>query len=102
MCCFRSHIAYFISFCTDFSFKHLVDFGKNASALAVTAMPPTNCMLYAVLDDPKGPVAARIRMEIPEDGKALVISAPIQAEGIHDLYLISDGDMKIYSWTVRE
>ena len=79
-----------------------VDFGKNASALAVTAMPPTNCMLYAVLDDPKGPVAARIRMEIPEDGKALVISAPIQAEGIHDLYLISDGDMKIYSWTVRE
>ena len=79
-----------------------VDFGKNASTLAVTAMPPTNCTLYAVLDDPKGPVAAKIRMDIPEDGKALVISAPIQAEGVHDLYLISDGDMKIYSWTVRE
>ena len=79
-----------------------VDFGKKASELVVTAMPPTNCTLYAVLDDPKGPVAAQIRMEIPADGKPLVFSAPIQAEGVHDLYLIADGDMKIYSWTVRE
>ena len=54
-----------------------------------------------LLDDPEGPVAARIRMAVPADAKPVVFSAPIAAEGVHDLYLITDGEMRLYSWTVR-
>jgi arabinoxylan arabinofuranohydrolase len=78
-----------------------VDFGSSASVLKVTAMPPTDCTLYAVLDDPDGPVASRVRVRLAEDEKPTAFSAPIQAEGIHDLYLISDGEMKLYAWNVK-
>ena len=78
-----------------------VDFGSSASTLKVTAMPPTDCTLYAVLDDPEGPVVSRVRIELAEDAAPAVFSAPIRAEGIHDLYLISDGAMKLYAWNVK-
>jgi arabinoxylan arabinofuranohydrolase len=78
-----------------------VDFGLSASTLRVTAMPPTDCTLYAVLDDPEGPVVSRVRIGLAENAAPAVFSAPIQAEGIHDLYLISDGAMKLYAWNVK-
>ena len=78
-----------------------VDFGAGASSLTVRAMPPTDCTLYAVLDDPEGPVVSEIRIEIPEGGDPASCSAPIAAEGVHDLYLISDGTFKLYSWIVK-
>ena len=78
-----------------------VDFGLSASTLRVTAMPPTDCTLYAVLDDPEGPVVSRVRIVLAEDAAPAVFSAPIRAEGIHDLYLISDGAMKLYAWNVK-
>ena len=64
-------------------------------------MPPTDCTLYAVLDDPEGPVVSRVRIELAEDAAPAVFSAPIRAEGIHDLYLISDGTIKLYAWNVK-
>ena len=79
-----------------------VDFGTEAASLSVTAMAPTDCTLYAVLDDPENPVVSQIRMEIPEDGKPAFFTAPIKAEGVHDLYLITDGPMKLYSWIVKK
>ena len=78
-----------------------VDFGSNASTLTVTAMAPTDCTLYAVLDNPDGPVVSEIRMEIPEGGKPANFTAPLQAAGVHDLYLVTDGAMKLYSWIVK-
>ena len=79
-----------------------VDFGTDAATLSVMAMPPTGCTVYAVLDDPEGPVVSQVRIDIPEDGKPAMFTAPIQAEGIHDLYLIADGPMKLYSWIVKK
>ncbi len=79
-----------------------VDFGSTAASLAVTAMAPTDCTLYAVLDNPEGPVVSRIRIELSAEVKPTVFRAPINAEGIHDLYLIADGTMKLYSWLVKE
>ena len=78
-----------------------VDLGPSASTLKVAAMPPTDCTLYAVLDDPEGPVVSRVRIVLAEDAAPAVFSAPIRAEGIHDLYLISDGAMKLYAWNVK-
>ena len=78
-----------------------VDFGTGASTLLVTAMAPTDCTLYAVLDQPEGPVVSQLRIELPGDVKPAVFRAPIQAEGVHDLYLITDGEMKLYSWQVK-
>ena len=78
-----------------------VDFGTGASTLLVTAMAPTDCTLYAVLDTPEGPVVSQLRIELPGDVKPAVFRAPIQAEGVHDLYLITDGEMKLYSWQVK-
>ena len=78
-----------------------VDFGSGASSLLVTAMAPTDCTLYAVLDNPEGPVVSQVRIELPGDVKPAVFRAPIQAEGIHDLCLITDGEMKLYSWQVK-
>ena len=78
-----------------------VDFGTSASTLKITAMGPTDCTVYAVLDDPENPVVSRVRIELPEGSKAAVFSAPIKAEGVHDLYLISDGDMTLYAWIVK-
>ncbi len=79
-----------------------VDFGTGAATLGVTAMPPSDCTLYAVLDDPESAVVSRIRLEIPEDGSPAFFSAPIKAEGVHDLYLVTDGPMKLYSWIVKK
>ena len=78
-----------------------VDFASGTSTLLVTAMAPTNCTLYAVLDDPEGPVVSQVHIELPGDVKPAVFRAPIQAEGVHDLYLITDGEMKLYSWQVK-
>ena len=78
-----------------------VDFGAGASTLTVTAMAATDCTLYAVLDDPENSAVSAVRMQIPEGGDPLKYSAPITAEGIHDLYLITDGPMNIYSWIVK-
>jgi len=78
-----------------------VDFGSGASTLKITAMAPTNCTVYAVLDDPEGPVVSQVRIELGEDAKPAAFSAPIQAEGIHDLYLIADGEMTLYAWIVK-
>ena len=79
-----------------------VDFGTGASALKVLAMPPTDCTLYAALDDPEGPAVSQLRITIPDDGEPASFSAPISAEGVHDLYLISDGTVKLYSWSVKK
>ena len=79
-----------------------VDFGTGATALKVLAMPPTDCTLYAVLDDPEGPAVSQLRITIPDDGEPASFSAPIRAEGVHDLYLISDGTVKLYSWSVKK
>ena len=78
-----------------------VDFGSGASALAVTAMPPCGCTVYAVLDDPEGPVVSEVRIDLPEGAEPAVFRAPFAAEGIHDLYLIADGPVKLYSWIVK-
>ena len=78
-----------------------VDFGTSASTLRITAMTPTDCTIYAVLDDPEGPVVSQVRIELPEGEKPAVFSAPIQAEGVHDLYLITDGEMTLYGWSVK-
>ena len=78
-----------------------VDFGEKASSLTVTAMAPTDCTLYAVLDDPEGPVAATVRIALPAGVKPRNFTAPVRAEGIHDLYLIADGEMTLYSWLVK-
>ena len=79
-----------------------VDFGTGATALKVLAMPPTDCTLYAVLDDPEGPAVSQLRITIPDDGEPASFSAPIRAKGVHDLYLISDGTVKLYSWSVKK
>ncbi len=79
-----------------------VDFGTEAATLAVTAMTPTDCTIYAVLDDPENPVVSQIRIQIPEDGQPASFSAPIKAEGVHDLYLITDGSMRLFSWIVKK
>ena len=79
-----------------------VDFGTEAAALAITAMAPTDCTVYAVLDDPDSSVVSQVRISIPDDGQPAAFSAPIRAEGIHDLYLITDGPMKLFSWIVKK
>jgi hypothetical protein len=78
-----------------------VDFASSASALCVTALPGSDCTLYAVPDDPAGPAASEIRIQIPEDGEASVIRAPLSLQGVHDLYLVSDGDLVLQSWIVE-
>ena len=77
------------------------DFGKGASVLSVTALGGTDCTVYAVLDDLKNPVAAKIRISLPEGAEPASFSAPIQAEGVHDIYLAADGPLAFTSWTVR-
>ena len=79
-----------------------VDFGTEAAALAITAMAPTDCTVYAVLDDPDSSVVSQVRIRIPDDGQPAAFSAPIRAEGVHDLYLITDGPMKLFSWIVKK
>ena len=79
-----------------------VDFGTGASKLSVTAMAPTDCTVWAVLDDPEGPAAAQIRIELPEGSRPAAFSAPFAAEGVHDLYLISDGPMALYAWSAKK
>ena len=78
-----------------------VDFGDHAASLVVTAIAPTDCTLYAVLDDPEGPVVSSIRIELPAEVKPKNFSAPIQAEGVHDLYLVTDGEINLYSWLIK-
>ena len=79
-----------------------VDFGTDATSLTVTAMAPTDCTLYAVPDDPEGPAAAQFRITIPEDGKPAFFTAPIDIKGVHDLYLITDGPVTLYSWMAKK
>ena len=79
-----------------------VDFGTEAAALAITAMAPTDCTVYAVLDDPDSSVVSQVRISIPDDGQPAAFSAPIRAEGVHDLYLITDGPMKLFSWIIKK
>ena len=64
-------------------------------------MAPTDCTLYAVLDNPEGPVVSRIPVRIAEEATAASFSSPIKAEGVHDLYLIAGGQVKLYSWIVK-
>ena len=78
-----------------------VDFGTGASSLKLTAMAPSDCTVYAVLDDPEGPVAAAIRVQLGEDQKPANFSAPFSAEGVHDLYLITDGPVRLFAWAVK-
>ena len=78
-----------------------VDFGSGASTLSVTAMAPTECTVYAVLDDPHSPAASEIRISLAEGAAPAAFRAPFKAEGIHDLYLIADGFMTLYSWLVK-
>lgn len=79
-----------------------VDFGSEAVSLTVTAMAPTECTLYVVPDNPEGPVAAQIRITIPEDADPAFFTVPVGIKGVHDLYLITDGPMKLYSWIVKK
>ena len=79
-----------------------VDFGSAASTLTVTAMPGTGCTVYAVLDNPEGPVVSRLTVSVPEDADPAFFTAPFKAEGVHDLYLITDGPMKLYSWIIKK
>ena len=78
-----------------------VDFGSGASALSVTAMAPSDCAVYAVLDNPDGPVVSEVRISLPADAEPAVFRAPLSVAGIHDLYLIASGNMKLYSWIVK-
>lgn len=78
-----------------------VDFGKGAAALSVTASSDAGCTLYAVLDTPEGPVAASIPID-PTGSEPALFSAPFHAEGIHDLYLISDGGFTLCSWSCQK
>ena len=79
-----------------------VDFGTGTATLSVTAMAPSDCTLYAVTDDPAGPAAAQIRITVPEDSQPANFRAPFHAEGVHDLYLVTDGPVKLYSWIVKK
>ena len=79
-----------------------VDFGSGASRLALTAMAPTDCTVYAVLDDPAGPAVSQVRIELAEGAKPAAFKAPITAEGVHDLYLIADGEMTLYAWSAKK
>ena len=79
-----------------------VDFSTEAASLAITAMAPSDCTVFAVLDNPDSPVVSRVRITVPEDGQPAVFSAPITAEGVHDLYLITDGPMKLFSWIIKK
>ncbi|MBR6707088.1 MAG: family 43 glycosylhydrolase [Clostridia bacterium] len=76
-----------------------VDFGEGKTEMTVTAMPGCACTMYAVLDDPEGEVACSVRLDAAED--AAQISAPFSAAGVHDLYLIFEGDAALLSWSVR-
>ena len=73
-----------------------VDFASGASALKVTARADAPCALYAVLDREDGPVAARI--PVPAGAEPAEFSAPLAAEGVHDLYLVMGGNLSLYTW----
>ena len=64
-------------------------------------MAPTDCTLYAVLDNPEGSVVSRISVRIAEEATAAAFSSPIKAKGVHDLYLIAGGQMKLCSWIIK-
>jgi len=78
-----------------------VDFGSSAAVLEVTAEGESTCTLRTVLDDPEGPAVSEIRLDLPEGAGPAVFSAPLSAQGIHDLYLIADGKITLRSWQVR-
>ncbi len=79
-----------------------VDFGTEAARLVIIAMPLSDCTVYAVLDDPESPVVSQVRISVPEGGEPASFSAPVKAEGVHDLYLVTDGPMKLFSWIVKK
>ncbi len=78
-----------------------VDFSSGTSEITVTAMPGCACTLYAVLDDPHGSVASCLRLDAAAGSGPVVFSAPFRAEGVRDLYLVSDGDLALLDWSVR-
>ena len=78
-----------------------VDFGSGTQTIKVTAIAPTECTLYAVLDDPKGPIAAQLSLEVPADAEETEFAAPFHAEGIHNVYLIIDGEVSLTTWHVE-
>ena len=79
-----------------------VDFGTEAAVLTVTTMAPTDCTVWAVLDNPNNPVVSQIRITVPENSEPASFSAPIEVEGVHDLYLVTDGPVKLYSWVISK
>ena len=74
------------------------DFGAGADSVTVTAKAPTACTLSFVLDAPDGPVAAQLTLEVPEGADPCAFTAPLRTEGVHDLYLVVDGDASLLSW----
>lgn len=78
-----------------------VDFSSSAKTLEVTAEGENSCTLYAVPDDPESAAVSEIRLDQPEGAGPAVFSAPVSAEGVHDLYLIADGKITLRSWQVR-
>ena len=78
-----------------------VDFGAGASSLSLTAMAPSDCTVRAVLDGPEGGAASEVRISLPEGAEPAAFRAPMKAEGVHDLYLVFGGDVKLYSWIVK-
>ena len=43
-----------------------------------------------------------VRITVPEDSQPANFRAPFHAEGVHDLYLVTDGPVKLYSWIVKK
>ena len=76
------------------------DFGSGSQTIAVTAIVPTACTLYVVLDDLKGPITAQLSLDVPADAEETEFTTPFHAEGVHDVYLIIDGEASLVSWHV--
>ena len=74
------------------------DFGVGADTLTVTALGPSACTLWVTLDAPDAPVAARLPIDLPEGAGPTPLTVPFQAEGVHDVYLIIDGEADLLSW----
>ena len=53
-------------------------------------------VMNAMLDREDGPVAARI--PVPAGAEPAEFSAPLAAEGVHDLYLVMGGNLSLYTW----
>ena len=74
------------------------DFGVGADTLTVTALGPSACTLWVTLDAPDAPVAAQLPIDLPEGAGPTPLTVPFHAEGVHDVYLIIDGEADLLSW----